>query len=244
MFWAPPKTCALAAFVGAAYLAAHAKGTYIESCLQQRKCLKWEVQKLSGAATSNCDIPPNECPVKICLVYDEDATDACYLGRYDKVDQICDNANSSGCVRALEWVGSGGGKDSGSGSCNPGYAGTTAWDKVCTSVATNTKFCQIGKSGQTLYWNVYVRRSVMLVILVIPQFPPAAFVCLYDCQPVLLTFSTIWQRGRGRQRDRRHCVRLLQPDGGCHEWMRSIGEHCSQHDVPKRSHCQKVLLRK
>jgi hypothetical protein len=188
MFWAFPKNgaLALAAAAGAALLAGPAEGTYIESCNQQQKCIKWEVTKLTG---KNCGIKPNDCPIKICLVIDDD--DGCNLAWYSKVDQICDNANGDGCVRPAPWIGTGGGRDadSGSCSCSSNWYGPFAFDTVCKSVGEGTKFCQIGKPSQTLNWNMYVRHSFRPVM---PRSSPAN-------QPNTW-FSFLWQRGRERQR--------------------------------------------
>jgi hypothetical protein len=150
MIWASPKSCALAAAVCAALLAAPAKGGVIPHCNDQNDCIKWEVTKLT---TESCGIAVGNCPVKVCLVIENRA--GCDLESYNVVDYACDNANSAGCVRSSPWVGTGGGRDTSTGAatCDSNDQGSNS---VCDRLEIGGKLCQVGMPGQTLYWNLYV----------------------------------------------------------------------------------------
>lgn len=171
MFWASPKACALAAVVGVALVAAPARGDDIKSCSDQAKCIRWEVTKLTSTTCPN--FAPDDCLVQICLVLDDDIS-GCILKQNeppsspDTVDAVCDNANENKCVRSTDWAGSGGGRDpdTGTGNCNSNsVTGPFAWDTVCDDVKDDTKFCQIGKRNQTLYWNLYVGNAWTPVVV-------------------------------------------------------------------------------
>jgi hypothetical protein len=146
---APVFLVVIAGFLASAPLVG---GGAISTCIEQEPCLKWEVLKLAG---DNCDINADSCPVKVCLVLDmEDAE--CILATGATVSHLCDNANSSGCVRSTPWVGHDGGVDSddgGSGNCYPDEF-ISGWDDKCETVPDRVRLCQIGKPGDELYWNV------------------------------------------------------------------------------------------
>jgi hypothetical protein len=132
------------------------RGGFIASCVDQEKCIKWEVTRLAG---KSCGINVESCPVRVCLVFDTENDDCPKAG--DAVSHACDNANKTGCVRPKEWWKGGRdaeAKESRGSNCDPqdDYEDPIGWENKCEGVMDEVKLCQVGKANDTLYWNMYV----------------------------------------------------------------------------------------
>ena len=141
---------ASAPLVGGAAPAGGTGGYFIDTCIKQEPCLKWVVTKVPG---TRCSIAADKCPVQVCMKFDLNAPGC--SKQSGTVSHACDNADSSGCVRAEPWtLGSGKGTSvdfDASGTCTSPGSNTR-----CPNIPDEYSMCQTGKPGDTLYFTVYV----------------------------------------------------------------------------------------